>query len=296
MTKLPVFLLGIMIISIIPIATAEEGDVTFILEDTIVVLETNSGNIAIEFFPNDAPNHVENFVKISNPGFKLNNDFYRDTIFHRIIPGFMIQGGDPNTRVNYDDTSNWDQGSPGYYIEAEFNDIKHKKGIVSMARSPDPNSAGSQFFIVEKDSTFLDGQYTVFGRLITQESFETLDKIASLQTDSRDIPIDREAAKIIKTSVLNRSDMNNLLELDPPERTSGFTPQTTNSGKYTDEELGFSFLPPIGLTIQNPEQLSSKSPAVAALGPRTGVIPAAFTVVVENNTASIDEQIIELKQ
>ena len=91
-TKLPVFLLGIMIISIIPIATAEEGDVTFILEDTIVVLETNSGNIAIEFFPNDAPNHVENFVKLSNSGFKLNNDFYRDTIFHRIIPGFMIQG------------------------------------------------------------------------------------------------------------------------------------------------------------------------------------------------------------
>ena len=296
MTKLPVFLLGIMIISIIPIATAEEGDVTFILEDTIVVLETNSGNIAIEFFPNDAPNHVENFVKLSNPGFKLNNDFYRDTIFHRIIPGFMIQGGDPNTRVNYDDTSNWGQGSPGYYIEAEFNDIKHKSGIVSMARSPDPNSAGSQFFIVEKDSTFLDGQYTVFGRLITQESFETLDKIASLQTDSRDIPIDREAAKIIQTTVWNRSDMNNLLELDPPERTSGFTPQTTNSGKYTDEELGFSFLPPIGWTIQNPDQLSSKSPAVAALGPRTGVIPAAFTVVVENNTASIDEQIMDLKQ
>ena len=98
MTKLPVFLLGIMIISIIPIATAEEGDVTFLLEDTIVVLETNSGNIAIELFPNDARNHVENFVKLSYNGFEINNNFYKDTIFHRIIPGFMIQGGDPNTK------------------------------------------------------------------------------------------------------------------------------------------------------------------------------------------------------
>ena len=236
-SKLPLILSGILVLSIIPLAFGE-------FEDTIVVLETNSGDLVIEFFPNDAPLHVENFLSLISP-----SGFYDDTSFHRIIPGFMIQGGDPNTKFNPENEANWGKGNPGYYIEAEFNDIKHERGILSMARGPDPNSAGSQFFIVHKDSTFLDGQYTVFGRLVTQESFETLDKIASLQTDQRDIPIDREAPKIIKTLVLERSDFDNLLELDPPERTLQFSSNfDKDDGRYTDKELGFSFLKPIGWT------------------------------------------------
>jgi len=137
--------------------------------DPVVILETNLGKIAIGFFHKDAPNHVQNFIKLSLSG------FYDGTIFHRIIPGFMIQGGDPNTIDG--DPSTWGQGGPDERVDAEFNTIKHNRGIVSMARSADPNSAGSQFFIVHKDSNFLDEQYTVFGRIVTEESFQTLDKI-----------------------------------------------------------------------------------------------------------------------
>ena len=146
-------------------------------DDKLVILHTNLGKIVIEFFPNDAPNHVANFIKLTE------NRFYDGTIFHRIIPGFMIQGGDPNTKSG--DESTWGMGGPEKIINAEFNTIKHNRGIVSMARSHDPNSAGSQFFIVHKDSNFLDGQYTVFGRIVTQESFETLDKIASVETEAK---------------------------------------------------------------------------------------------------------------
>ena len=94
----------------------------------------------------------------------------------------MIQGGDPKTADPSVSMSEWGTGDPGYSIDAEFNSIEHKRGIVSMARSTDPNSAGSQFFIVHKDSNFLDGQYTVFGRILTDESFETLDRIATMNT------------------------------------------------------------------------------------------------------------------
>ena len=148
-------------------------------EDTIVVLETDSGRLIIEFFPQFAPNHVENFVTLSEDG------FYTGTIFHRIIEGFMIQGGDPKSADPSFSMSEWGTGDPGYSIDAEFNNIEHKRGIVSMARSSDPNSAGSQFFIVHKDSNFLDGQYTVFGRILTDESFETLDRIATMDTASK---------------------------------------------------------------------------------------------------------------
>ena len=116
-------------------------------DEQLVILETNLGNITIEFFTDDAPNHVNNFIKLSESG------FYDGTIFHRIIPGFMIQGGDPNTISG--DPSTWGTGGPEERIDAEFNTIKHNRGIVSMARSADPNSAGSQFFIVHKDSTSL---------------------------------------------------------------------------------------------------------------------------------------------
>jgi cyclophilin family peptidyl-prolyl cis-trans isomerase len=163
-------------------------------EDPVVILETTQGNITIEFFTEYAPEHVQNFIILSSTG------YYDGTLFHRIIPGFMIQGGDPNS-INGDPNS-WGTGGPDKKLDAEFNDIKHNRGIVSMARAQDPNSAGSQFFIVHKDSTFLDGQYTVFGKLATAESFETLDKIAAVQTGTSDRPINSEQVRIIKASLV----------------------------------------------------------------------------------------------
>ncbi|MEZ8031572.1 MAG: peptidylprolyl isomerase, partial [Nitrosopumilus sp.] len=147
------------------------GNYSFaITAEPVVVIETNLGNLVIELFPADATEHVKNFLFLSS------NGYYDNTLFHRIIPGFMIQGGDPNTKSGEPNT--WGQGGPDEKLDAEFNSIKHNRGIVSMARSADPNSAGSQFFIVHQDSNFLDGEYTAFGRLATEESFETLDKIA----------------------------------------------------------------------------------------------------------------------
>jgi len=116
--------------------------------DKVVILETQSGKIIIEFFPDDAPNHVANFIELTESG------FYDETVFHRIITGFMIQGGDPNTISG--DPSTWGTGGSVGNVDAEFNKIKHDRGIVSMARSADPNSASSQFFIVHENSYFLD--------------------------------------------------------------------------------------------------------------------------------------------
>ncbi|SVC19282.1 uncharacterized protein METZ01_LOCUS272136, partial [marine metagenome] len=120
-------------------------------------IETNFGNIKFKLLPDLAPETVRNFVKLSKSG------FYNGTLFHRVIPKFMIQGGDPNTKES--DKSKWGLGGPGYNIKAEFNSRSHLRGIISMARSTDPDSAGSQFFIVTTDSTFLDKQYTVFGEV-----------------------------------------------------------------------------------------------------------------------------------
>ena len=181
-----------LIITLIPQAFAE-------YEDTIVIMETEMGKLIIEFFPDVAPNHVENFVTLSEDG------FYTGTIFHRIIEGFMIQGGDPKTLDPQYTQDEWGTGDPGYSIDAEFNNIQHKRGIVSMARSSDPNSAGSQFFIVHKDSPFLDGQYTVFGRILTDESFVTLDKLASLNTTPGDVPTNAWKAIVKDVQVLDRS-------------------------------------------------------------------------------------------
>ena len=145
------------------------------------------GNIVIQLFPDVAPGHVENFVKLARDG------FYDGSTFHRVIPGFMIQGGDPNSKD--EDRSNDGQGGPGYTINAEFSDVPHKRGILSMARAQDPNSAGSQFFIVVADSNFLDGQYTVFGEVI--EGMDVADKIVNLPRDnsypsSAEISLDSE--------------------------------------------------------------------------------------------------------
>ena len=187
-------LLSIIAISIfgtimIPNAFSED-------EEKLVVLETESGILIIKFFPVDAPRTMSNFLEL------VDNGYYDGTLFHRVINSFMIQGGDPNTRLSMEninmDASKWGTGGPGYSIAAEFNTIEHDRGIVSMARSAHPDSAGSQFFIVHQDSNFLDGEYTVFGRIITETSFETLDRIANLKTGDRDIPLDISKAVIYK--------------------------------------------------------------------------------------------------
>ena len=157
----------------------------------IAVIETKFGKIEVQFFEDKAPGHVKNFKDLAKKG------FYDGTIFHRVIPGFMIQGGDPNTKS--DDRSNHGMGGPGYSIKAEFNDTPHKRGILSMARSQDPNSAGSQFYIVVKDSAFLDGKYTAFGKVLS--GMTVADQIVNAPRDRRDNPNERIEMKV---KVINR--------------------------------------------------------------------------------------------
>ena len=159
--------------------------------EEIAVIETKFGKIEIQFFEDKAPGHVKNFKDLANKG------FYDGTIFHRVIPGFMIQGGDPNTKG--DDRSTHGIGGPGYSIKAEFNDTPHKRGILSMARSQDPDSAGSQFFVVVKDSGFLDGQYTAFGRVLS--GMAVADQIVNAPRDGKDNPNEKIKMKV---KVLNR--------------------------------------------------------------------------------------------
>lgn len=139
------------------------------------------GDIQLKFFPDVAPNHVQNMVKLAK------DKFYDGTTFHRVIPGFMIQGGDPNSKEQ--DRSRHGMGGPGHRVNAEFNHRPHKRGTLSMARSQDPNSAGSQFFICVADANFLDGQYTVFGEVVN--GMETVDRIVNAKRDGNDNPLDR---------------------------------------------------------------------------------------------------------
>ncbi|MCH2106177.1 MAG: peptidylprolyl isomerase [Planctomycetes bacterium] len=155
------------------------------MSNTQVTLKTSAGDMTVEFFEDKAPKHVENFTKLASEG------FYNGTIFHRVIPGFMIQGGCP------DGTG---MGGPGWNVDAEFNDTPHARGILSMARAQDPNSAGSQFFICHADANFLDGQYTAFGRLVAGE--ETLDAIAGAAIGANDRPVEPvtiESAEVTST-------------------------------------------------------------------------------------------------
>jgi len=154
-----------------------------------IIINTNFGKISFKTLPDLAPETVRNFEKLAR------EEFYDGTFFHRVIPGFMIQGGDPNTKGG--EKSTWGTGGPGYSIKAEFSSRSHLRGIVSMARSQDPDSAGSQFFIVTADSTFLDRQYTVFGEVI--EGMEVAEKIVNLQRDSNDCPL--EEAKMLQVVV-----------------------------------------------------------------------------------------------
>ena len=158
------------------------------MSNTQVTLKTSAGEMVVEFFDDKAPKHVANFIKLASEG------FYDGTVFHRTIPGFMIQGGCP------DGTG---MGGPGWSVDAEFNDTPHTRGVLSMARSQDPNSAGSQFFICHGDAAFLDGQYTAFGRLVSGD--EALDAIANAPTNpggegsSPVAPIKIDSAEVTST-------------------------------------------------------------------------------------------------
>jgi len=186
-----VFALLLMLLLCLPVL-AEVKQKIFTKEDikkmaeTRAVIETKFGNIELRFFPDVAPNHVNSFIELAKKG------FYDGTAFHRVIPGFMIQGGDPNSKDP--DRSRHGMGGPGYTIKAEFNEKHHKRGTLSMARSADPNSAGSQFFICVADAPFLDRQYTVFGEVVS--GMEVADKIVNQPKDKRDNPLERVEIKV----------------------------------------------------------------------------------------------------
>lgn len=155
----------------------------------IVTITMNSGNtMRVELYPDVAPNTVNNFISLVQKG------FYDGVIFHRVIKGFMIQGGDPEGSG---------MGGPGYNIKGEFtgngfaNQLKHERGVISMARSRHPDSAGSQFFLMHKNSPHLDGQYASFGKMI--DGLEELDRIAAISTDGEDRP--REEQKMVSVTV-----------------------------------------------------------------------------------------------
>jgi peptidyl-prolyl cis-trans isomerase B (cyclophilin B) len=171
-------------------------DIKTVNTNEVAILKTSEGEIVLEFWPDVAPGHVENFKKLANKG------FYDGTCFHRVIKGFMIQGGDPNTKDEAKQRS-WGTGGPGYQIKAEFNDKAHVRGVLSMARSSDPDSAGSQFFICHGDPRFLDKQYTAFGKLIKGD--DVLEKIATTPTAPGDRPLKRmnvESVKIVDRATI----------------------------------------------------------------------------------------------
>ena len=145
------------------------------------IIHTIFGDMTLNFFPEVAPNHVNSFIELAKKG------FYNGTTFHRVVPKFVIQGGDPNSKNP--DRSNHGTGGPGYQIKAEFNDKPHRRGTLSMARAAHPDSAGSQFFICMADAPFLDGKYTVFGEVV--KGIEVVDKIVSQPRDGNDNPDDR---------------------------------------------------------------------------------------------------------
>ena len=158
-------------------------------KNEVAVIKTTEGEMVVEFWPDVAPKTVENFKKLAN------EKFYDGTAFHRVIKDFMIQGGDKLTKDPKAEAS-WGTGDPGYKIKAEFNDRPHTRGVLSMARSNDPDSAGSQFFICHGNPRFLDHQYTAFGKLIKGD--DVLEKIATTPTRPPDRPIKRMGVESIK--------------------------------------------------------------------------------------------------
>lgn len=156
------------------------------METRVAVVRTKFGNITLKFFSDTAPNHVANFIELANDG------FYDGTTFHRVVPSFVIQGGDPNTKS--DDRSTHGMGGPDHKVKAEFSKLPHKRGTLSMARAAHPNSAGSQFFICVADSPFLDGKYTVFGEVV--DGMDAVDQIVSQPRDQRDNPVEKIEMKV----------------------------------------------------------------------------------------------------
>jgi peptidyl-prolyl cis-trans isomerase B (cyclophilin B) len=163
-------LLATLLTAAVVFATEEKKPETtpMNLSEEVAVIKTSEGDMVVQFWTDAAPNTVENFKKLARQG------FYDGTTFHRIVKGFMIQGGDPNSKDPAKEDS-YGQGGPGYNIKAEFNDHSHDRGVISMARGPDPDSAGSQFFICLAPVHRLDHQYTTFGKLVKGQ--DVLDKI-----------------------------------------------------------------------------------------------------------------------
>ncbi|HSB56690.1 MAG TPA: peptidylprolyl isomerase [Nitrosopumilaceae archaeon] len=260
-------------------------------DSKVAVIETKFGNMVIEFFPEDAPKTVDNFIKLTESG------FYDGTLFHRIIKDFMIQGGDPLSKDS-NLIQQWGTGDAGYKIPAEFNKIKHNRGIVSMARSTDPDSASSQFFIVQKDSNFLDGKYTVFGRLITEESFKVLDSIASLETVSDkssgiplDVPVNYGDAQIHSIKIKNHSEILNILNPGEPDRFVSHS-NLDGSGNYQNTLLGFSFHAPDNWLLQEPQKTQPEFPDVVVVGPMSDGFTPVISFLVENtNQTSLDDHV-----
>jgi peptidyl-prolyl cis-trans isomerase B (cyclophilin B) len=173
-------LIAMLNLLLVPVILAEEP--TTGEQAPHVLLKTKFGEMEIVLFPDLAPKHVESFLKLANSG------FYNGTIFHRILPGFMIQGGDPLTK-DPANKNKYGTGGPGYTVPAEFSKVVHEKGILSAARTQDPNSAGSQFFIMVDKAPHLDGQYTVFGEVV--KGIEVAETIVSQPRDLRDNPAER---------------------------------------------------------------------------------------------------------
>ena len=180
---------------------ARDYDPQPVTKDDLVIIETNRGTMKLKLFPDVAPKHCRNFKKLANSG------YYDRTAFHRIIPGFMIQGGDINSRDN--DPKNDGLGGPGWTVDAEFNNISHKRGVLSMARSKDPNSAGSQFFICVADSPHLDGDYTAFGEVI--ENVHVADHIVNTPTEYM------QAKQMSKENIPTGEDPDNWITLQDPK-------------------------------------------------------------------------------
>jgi len=190
-----------------------------VTENDIIIMKTNFGTMEFIFYNEEAPNHSYNFKKLANSG------FYDETIFHRIIPGFMAQGGDILTRDS--NKKNDGRGNPGWTVDQEFNNISHEKGVLSMARSQDVNSAGSQFFICFDNAPHLNNKYTVFGKLIS--GYEVLDKIEELKSEANYI-IDRSVSK------LPDNEENNFLEFNYKNRKKYIRiPRNENKNKFKDE-------------------------------------------------------------
>jgi peptidyl-prolyl cis-trans isomerase B (cyclophilin B) len=168
-TKMKISMLAFVLLSSAVVAAEQkEQGPSMNSSNEVAVIKTSEGDMVVQFWTDAAPNTIENFKKLARQG------FYDGTIFHRIVKGFMIQGGDPNSKDPAKEDS-YGQGGPGYNIKAEFNDHSHERGVISMARGPDPDSAGSQFFVCLAPVHRLDHQYTTFGKLIKGQ--DVLEKI-----------------------------------------------------------------------------------------------------------------------